>query len=168
MGVLLYICCIFSEQLFLRTRLGDWFCTCFPNILHTQLSWCHIVIQTKTCFICLRENKLRHNFHDTFNLLNSCSRELETTSQYLLGFYKCSSACSALMNSLDLTGSSFAQISATAPSNILLIGDSRNSIWNNSQILRIIIKYIFANKTLNISRDICSLLFVKRKGKTDK
>ena len=69
------------------------------------------------------------------------------------------------MNGLDLIGSSIAPVSATAPANILLIGDSRNSILKNSQILRIIIKYIFVNKRLNISPDICSLLLVKKKVK---
>ena len=73
----------------------------------------------------LRAHKFWHSFHDTLNLLCSCSLEPETNSHYLLCCRNFSSALLALMNDLNLIDPTISQLNETALANILLYGDSK-------------------------------------------
>ena len=47
MVVLLQICCIFSERLFLKTPLGGCFCTYKQNYIQTQITNTYSIMNTK-------------------------------------------------------------------------------------------------------------------------
>ena len=84
----------------------------------------------------IHEHKFRHNFHDTLNLLCSCSLEPEITSHYLLCCHNFSSACSVILNDLSLIDPSLFQLNETALANIFPYSDSKKSTSQNSKILQ--------------------------------
>ena len=55
-------------------------------------------------------------------------------------------ACLAVMNDLNLNNPSISHLNETAPTNILLHGDSKKSASENSKILQSAINYIYATK----------------------
>ena len=92
-----------------------------------------LLIRLRLGFSHLRENKFRHNFHNTLNPLCSCSLEPETTSHYLLRCHKFSSSRLALMNDLNPIDPTISQLNETALVNILLYGNSKIRISENSK-----------------------------------
>ena len=110
-----------------------------------------LFVRLRLGFSHLCEHKFRHNFHDTLNPLCSSSLEPKKTSYYLLCCYNFSSTRSALMNDLNLIDPSISQLNETALANILLYGDSKKSISQNSKILQSTIKCIIATKQFDES-----------------
>ena len=87
------------EHLFLRTTLGGCFCTIYFGSLLSLLSFMrpraskvyNMIRSTLNCwlgyvyvFSYLQEEKLKHNFKDTWNPLCSCSISAKSTSHYFL------------------------------------------------------------------------------------
>ena len=96
-----------------------------------------LLVRLRLGFTYLHEHKFRHSFHDTLNSLCSSSLEPETTLHYLLCCHNLSSACSALMNDLNLIDPTVSQLNETAFGNILLYGDSKKSKSENSKWLEV-------------------------------
>ena len=127
-----------SKQQFRRSLLSFIEPTCSSLFSTHYPVGVKLVIRLRLGFSYLREHKLRHNFHDTLNHLCSCSLEPETTSHYLLCCHNFSSASSALMNDLNLIDPTISQSNETALAKILLYGDSKKSISQNSKLCRVL------------------------------
>ena len=113
-----------------------------------------IISRLRSGFSHLRKDKFTHNFHDTLNHLYSCSLEPETNLHYLLCCHNFSSTTLALMSDLNLINPTISCLNKTALANILLYGESKKSISENSKILYITIKYIITTKGFDESRNV--------------
>ena len=93
--------------------------------IHHPVGANQIVVRLRLGFSYLCEHKFRHNY-DTLNPLYSCSLDWAWYN-FTLSFVlpQLLFACLAVMNDLNLNDPSISHLNETAPTNILLHGDSK-------------------------------------------
>ena len=90
----------------------------------------------------LKEQKFRHNFHDTIDPLCPCNMEPETVSHFFLRCLNYNNLRINLMNELMSIDSNLLQHNDEQLTNILLYGDINLSHNANSRIINLSISFI--------------------------
>ena len=106
---------------------------------------CHHQI-TKSHLI---EQRFKHNFQNCFNLLCSCSLEIESTSHFLLHCHHYTNIHLTLLNSIaEIIGNTF-NITNECLVNLLLFGSPKYTEAGNSHIINAAIEYLLDSKMLD-------------------
>ena len=94
----------------------------------------------------LRQNKFKHGFQDTVNLLCSCGNNVESTEHFLLHCPQFVNQRSTLLSTLGNFKSSLLENTSKVLTQILLFGNKSLSPSDNSKILRATIDFILSTK----------------------
>ena len=138
------ICNSASYQQFRKSLLSFVKPSCFPYFSIYHLVGIKLLTRLRLDFSQLREDKSRYNFHDSLYPSCPCSLEPERTSHNLLG---CHNFSSALINNLDLIGSSIFQLTDTAFANILLMA-IRKLIYQRAAQFCKVLSNIFSQRNV--------------------
>ena len=98
----------------------------------------------------LHDNKVRHNFQDTLNLICSCGENTETTTHYLLHSYNYLNERMTLLTNLKNVKEKILERNYSRLSEILLFSDSSFNDAKKTSILNSTIQYIFDTKRFDV------------------
>ena len=94
----------------------------------------------------LREHKFKHGFQDLINPICDCSREIETTSHYLLHCPTYINERHTLLSTIRKIDSTLLDLDESMLSKTLLFGSNALDISTNTRILNATIEYVLNTK----------------------
>ena len=97
----------------------------------------------------LRDHKFRHNLSDTVNPLCSCNIEPESTTHFLLRCRFFSAERKVLFDSLSNIDVTLTTMNDDKLKTILLYGSTLFSTEVNSEIIKVLVKFILNNERFN-------------------
>ena len=88
MGVLLYMCCIFSEHLFYRTPLEDYFCFFYISLRHSATEFSHTFNDMSSSHFCFI-----YQYANVCNYLLDSNCNDDPNQQEFCDFFKSQGFC---------------------------------------------------------------------------
>ena len=94
----------------------------------------------------LNERRFNHNFEDCINPLRSCSFEVESTTHYFLHCHNLVNFRNTLLNKLNSISCDISNCSDRSLTKLILYGNPKFSLQQNSDIINTSIEYIIIQK----------------------